>query len=180
MAASPSDYQWFNDADDDFPIGEGPENPPADTSTATAPPHPPSIRPTAGPSSRVRQLRGQPPKVSIHVPVAPTTHSRRRRRSVGEKPTSVRSRKTIAAQGKGKKPVSVPVDSEPEDQSEDDADSDLDVTLSDEVSMVSGQDKSVSLCYFLCILLTKYTIETRPEPSRPSQRQSPCRRRPYI
>jgi hypothetical protein len=62
MAASPSDFLWYNDVDDDYPIGQGP----TDTSTASTPVDPITPSSSTGPADRVRQLRGQP-KVSINT-----------------------------------------------------------------------------------------------------------------
>jgi hypothetical protein len=47
MAASSTDFQWYNDIDDEHPIGQGP---PTNTSTANTSP---SVTASAGPSDRV-------------------------------------------------------------------------------------------------------------------------------
>lgn len=143
MAASSADFQWYNDADDDHPIGQGP------TETPTAPSSPPTPGPSAGPSSRVRQLRGQP-KLAInlsstgHTPakvVAKTRrkNTRKRPHADDDKGPTRKSRKTTA---KGKKGTAIPVDSEPET---DDATSDDDESSSDDDGDLSVKDKCVSL-----------------------------------
>jgi hypothetical protein len=156
MAASSSDFQWYHDADDEFPIDQCLETPPATNSSTGSTP----LQPSVGHSKRVRQLRGQS-KLAInqHQPstmatVTDTTHSRRRRRSdAGDKQGSQRSRKTVATQGRGKKPVAIPVDSEPE--IEDTASANNDFRLSsdddDDNNVETGQDKSVSPCCFIWI-----------------------------
>lgn len=58
MAASSADFQWYNDVDDEHPIGQGPTQAPSATLSASP-----------GPSNRVRQLRGQPkPMISSPSP----------------------------------------------------------------------------------------------------------------
>src|SRR5712671_1872667 len=60
MATSSTDFQWYHDVDDKYPIDQ-------DLTPTADPPIPCS---SAGPSNRVRQLRGQP-KVAIK---SPSTH----------------------------------------------------------------------------------------------------------
>jgi hypothetical protein len=64
MAASPLDFVFYHDADDDYPIGQGPP----DSSTASTPVDPITPTSSAGPSNHVRQLRGHP-KVTINTAV---------------------------------------------------------------------------------------------------------------
>jgi hypothetical protein len=82
MAASSTDFVWYNDADDDYPIGQGP----TDTSTASTPVDP--LTPSsAGPSDRIRQLRGQP-KIAINTSLTanpPTKAVARTRRKSTQK-----------------------------------------------------------------------------------------------
>ena len=143
MAASPADFQWFHDADDDFPIGQTNES----TPDSSAPSRPPS----AGPSNRVRQLRGQskvlltPPTTDVVTISTDTTRSRRRRRSdASEQQGPRRSKRAVVTQPKGKQRAVISLDSEPEKESTSGS-SDGDLSGDDD-AMLSGQDKSVSLC----------------------------------
>lgn len=142
MAASSTDFQWYHDADDEHPISQGADAPPANSSS-----HPP--RSSAGPSSRVRQLRGQP-KLALKSPSTKAVinirrnGSRKRRRS--DEHNTQPSNRTVTAQGKGKKaaaiPVNPPLEIDHMTVSEDDSSSDDDDDL-------SIQDKPVSLCCFI-------------------------------
>src|SRR5712672_1867316 len=60
MATSSTDFQWYHDVDDEYPIDQ-------DLTPTADPPIPHS---SAGPSNRVQQLHGQP-KVVIK---SPSTH----------------------------------------------------------------------------------------------------------
>jgi len=144
MAASSADFQWYNDVDDEHPIGQSP--PPTNTSTANTSP---SVTSSAVPSDRVRQLRGQS-KLAINVvnagriparavakPKGKT--SRKRRRSSSGKGSNQKVKKTVA-HGKAK---AISLDSEP---NTDDAISVIYSSSSDDDSDVSNKDISVSHC----------------------------------
>ena len=148
MAASSADFQWYHDANDDFPIGESAETPSADSSV----PLPPSI----GPSNRVQQLRGQakmvltpPPTIDADHTVPNTTRSQRRHRSdTLDQQGPRRSKRAVVTKDKGKEPLVISLDSDPEEESTTSADDD---SRSDDNSVLSGQDKPVSLCCFIWI-----------------------------
>jgi hypothetical protein len=94
MAASSKDFEWYNDVDDQHPIGQGPQ---ATASVA----EPSCIVPgsSAGPPDRVRQLCGQT-KLAIAVTSTPRAstkphcnNTRKRHHSVGDVVTHQKLRK---------------------------------------------------------------------------------------
>jgi hypothetical protein len=145
MAASSKDFEWYNDVDDQHPIGQGPQ---ATASVA----EPSRIVPgsSVGPSDRVRQLRGQT-KLAIAVTSTRASakprrnNTRKRRHSVGDVVTHRKSRK------KQKSRV-VPPDSEDDDDNtkdgsnidDDDEDEDEDDDDGDDDGDLAIEDKSVS------------------------------------
>jgi hypothetical protein len=153
MAASSADFLWYNDVDDESPIGQGPSETMAKLSSSPSSTIPLTPRSSAGPSNRVRQLRGQP-KVTINLPstghtpikAIAKTNSRKRPHSNDDNGSTQKSRKTTAAKGKKQTASAVPVDSEPE---VDGATSTDHGSSSDDDSDLSVKDICVSLC---CII----------------------------
>ena len=154
MAASPSDFTWYHDAKDEYPIGQGP--PPL--STASTPVDPITPTSSAGPLNCVRQLRGQP-KIAIttafvgHRPIKAVSKPRcasNQKRPHSDDGLPSRELRPRKAQG-----TVIAIDSDPEtDSASDDQGSDSD---DDGDGNLVIKDKSVScspFIYMSTILLT--------------------------
>jgi hypothetical protein len=95
MSASSRDFPWYHDVDDVDPIGQSP---------STAEPSPLAPGSSAGPSDRIRQLRGQP---KLTISTGARSGAKARRNSSRKRPhagdnTSLRKARKTTTPGKRK------------------------------------------------------------------------------
>jgi len=163
MAASSADFEWYNDVDDEHPIGQGP------TTSSTANSSSPQTLVTTTPGSsavpfdHVRQLRGQP-KLAINMPSTGHTRAqavaKARRNNSRKRPHSNDDNGSVRKLSKttvqGQKKAAIPIDSKSQ---KDDADSTDHGSSSDDDDDLSVKDKCVSL--FCIIRLSTDMIDYR-------------------
>ena len=154
MATSSTDFQWYHDVDDEYPIDQ-------DLTPTADPPIPCS---SAGPSNRVRQLCGQP-KVAIkspsthRTPAKATSNTRHKNpwkqpHSDDNKGSTRKLRETVAARRKKEVAIKLEMD--------DTASTDHDLS-SDDGSDLSVKDNCV--CLFCIVWLSTDTIYYRNAPA---------------